>query len=66
MMVIAPLDANTLAKIANGICDNLLVSTLMTVKVLFQDSHFVITAYAEAEFMDCKRCQQMFVKVFAT
>jgi len=26
MMVIAPLDANTLAKIANGICDNLLVS----------------------------------------
>ena len=25
-MVIAPLDANTLAKLANGICDNLLVS----------------------------------------
>jgi len=27
MMVIAPLDANTLAKIANGICDNLLVGS---------------------------------------
>lgn len=26
LMVIAPLDANTLAKIANGLCDNLLVS----------------------------------------
>lgn len=25
-MVIAPLDANTMAKIANGLCDNLLVS----------------------------------------
>ena len=25
MMVIAPLDANTLAKIMHGICDNLLV-----------------------------------------
>ncbi|KAI8099094.1 flavoprotein [Halteromyces radiatus] len=28
IMVIAPLDANTLAKIANGICDNLLTSIL--------------------------------------
>lgn len=27
LMVVAPLDANTLAKVANGICDNLLVST---------------------------------------
>lgn len=26
LMVVAPLDANTLAKVANGICDNLLVS----------------------------------------
>uniref|UniRef100_A0A670ZPZ7 Flavoprotein domain-containing protein n=1 Tax=Pseudonaja textilis TaxID=8673 RepID=A0A670ZPZ7_PSETE len=26
LMLVAPLDANTLAKIANGICDNLLVS----------------------------------------
>lgn len=26
LLVIAPLDANTLGKIANGICDNLLVS----------------------------------------
>lgn len=25
MFVIAPLDANTLAKLANGLCDNLLV-----------------------------------------
>ena len=28
-MVIAPLDANTMAKIANGLCDNLLVSITM-------------------------------------
>ncbi|XP_034832496.1 phosphopantothenoylcysteine decarboxylase [Maniola hyperantus] len=28
MMIIAPLDANTLAKIAQGICDNLLTSTV--------------------------------------
>ena len=28
-MVIAPLDANTMAKIANGLCDNLLVSIAM-------------------------------------
>ncbi|KAL8613421.1 hypothetical protein ACOMHN_057141 [Nucella lapillus] len=28
VMVIAPLDANTLAKIANGICDNLLTCTV--------------------------------------
>ncbi|ORZ18640.1 flavo protein [Absidia repens] len=28
IMVIAPLDANTLAKIANGLCDNLLTSVL--------------------------------------
>lgn len=27
LLVIAPLDANTLGKIANGICDNLLVRT---------------------------------------
>ena len=27
-MVIAPLDANTLAKMANGICDNLVVSVI--------------------------------------
>ena len=27
-MVIAPLDANTMAKIANGLCDNLLVSAV--------------------------------------
>lgn len=27
-MVVAPLDANTLAKIANGFCDNLLTSTI--------------------------------------
>lgn len=26
LMLVAPLDANTLAKLANGICDNLLVS----------------------------------------
>ena len=26
MLVIAPLDANTMAKIVNGLCDNLLVS----------------------------------------
>ena len=39
MMVIAPLDANTLAKMVHGICDNLLVSSELlylqsTVKVL--------------------------------
>lgn len=28
-MVIAPLDANTMAKIANGLCDNLLVSAVI-------------------------------------
>lgn len=28
LMVIAPLDANTLAKISNGLCDNLLTCTL--------------------------------------
>jgi len=27
-MIIAPLDANTLAKIANGLCDNLLTCTI--------------------------------------
>jgi len=27
-MIIAPLDANTLAKMANGICDNLLTSVV--------------------------------------
>ena len=26
LMIIAPLDANTMAKLVNGICDNLLVS----------------------------------------
>ena len=39
MMVIAPLDANTLAKMVHGICDNLLVSSELlylqsTVKIL--------------------------------
>jgi hypothetical protein len=28
VFVIAPLDANTLAKLANGLCDNLLVRTV--------------------------------------
>jgi len=28
IMIIAPLDANTMAKIANGICDNLLVGII--------------------------------------
>lgn len=27
-MVIAPLDANTLAKVSNGLCDNLLTSVV--------------------------------------
>ncbi|XP_050824764.1 phosphopantothenoylcysteine decarboxylase isoform X6 [Gopherus flavomarginatus] len=31
LMLVAPLDANTLAKIANGICDNLLVGILLSV-----------------------------------
>lgn len=34
LMVIAPLDANTLAKLANGICDNLLVQHLYPVGLL--------------------------------
>jgi len=32
-MVIAPLDANTMAKIANGLCDNLLVSAVIVKKI---------------------------------
>lgn len=34
LLVIAPLDANTLGKIANGICDNLLVRTWNHYKML--------------------------------
>ena len=34
ILVIAPLDANTLAKIANGLCDNLLVSMKLNVKAV--------------------------------
>ena len=30
MMVVAPLSANTLAKISNGLCDNLLVELALT------------------------------------
>ena len=33
VMVIAPLSANTLAKIANGLCDNLLVCGLQVVLI---------------------------------
>ena len=38
-MVIAPLDANTMAKMANGLCDNLLASAVI-VKI---ESAFVPT-----------------------
>lgn len=31
ILVIAPLDCNTLAKISNGICDNLLVSYIQCI-----------------------------------
>ena len=37
-MVVAPLDANTMAKIANGLCDNLLVSDRAWASCLFQAS----------------------------
>lgn len=33
LFVIAPLDANTLGKIASGICDNLLVSNIGVIVV---------------------------------
>jgi len=49
MMVIAPLDANTLAKIANGICDNLLVGTLMTaVELIFTSCYHCIFGNRES------------------
>ena len=31
ILLIAPLDANTMAKLANGICDNLLVSAISAI-----------------------------------
>lgn len=36
LFVIAPLDANTLGKIASGICDNLLVSNICVIVSLLQ------------------------------
>ena len=43
LLVIAPLDANTLGKITNGICDNLLVRTwnycMTAYKILCQNSN---------------------------
>ena len=33
LMIIAPLDANTMAKLVNGICDNLLVSIFLHTRV---------------------------------
>lgn len=41
LLVIAPLDANTLAKIAHGICDNLLVVTGLFIH--FTNFNFLIT-----------------------
>ena len=35
ILVIAPLDANTLAKVANGICDNLLVGFAFYIGMVF-------------------------------
>ena len=39
VMVIAPLDANTLAKLANGICDNLLVCSQTYASVVKVANH---------------------------
>jgi len=57
-MVIAPLDANTLAKIANGICDNLLVSksaigfsVVKTFMLKFPFCYHCMT-FSETEFAD--------------
>ena len=36
VMVIAPLDANTMAKLACGICDNLLVSSGKDLRVIIK------------------------------
>lgn len=33
-MLICPLSANTMAKIVNGICDNLLVYTIDSIKII--------------------------------
>ena len=38
MLVIAPLDANTMAKLANGICDNLLVKYFIIIILLKMNS----------------------------
>lgn len=38
-MVIAPLSANTLAKLANGLCDNLLVSRTLCSRVMTAHAH---------------------------
>ena len=37
LMIIAPLDANTLAKLANGLCDNLLVSKTLNMDQIIRN-----------------------------
>ena len=49
IMVIAPLDANTLAKISNGICDNLLVSFTI-------GNHTLLKKFIMIK-IDCKFCK---------
>lgn len=60
-MVIAPLDANTMGKIANGLCDNLLVKnrkqTLKT-KIPSIRIDMYITSLERYEASDCMSCNE--------
>lgn len=42
-MVLAPLDANTLAKVATGLCDNLLVNAFKNLR--FHLTYIVLTVH---------------------
>lgn len=45
MIIIAPLDANTLAKLASGLCDNLLVSVSLLSIILKKKTQFLSTSF---------------------